>query len=252
MKQVNKITAFVQILVVFMILPGCIGQPAAPFSMEVIPALMEPTIPGQRCVFLVIVEDEGQGRGEGEAVKISATAPDSTVTVNPQAITPEQVAEVSVIPEVTVRSGEKLMLTVTIDGEREELTQTATVTVTVQEAMGPVDELGSYAAEIRDKFIPWLATNHPEFGITSETEWSGTIVRPYILGVSYYLFFSEEWELGVSWHVMIPPHDWARIYLRHRTTEVHPSHTFEISSLQGQTEPIEIDPKDAFAEEVWR
>lgn len=92
----------------------------------------------------------------------------------------------------------------------------------------------SMATEIRDRFIPWLATNHPEFGITSENEWTETIVRPHIAVVMFYLFFSEDWEMGVSWHVMIPPHDWARIYLRHRFVEVQPSYAFEISSLDAQ------------------
>jgi len=52
--------------------------------------------------------------------------------------------------------------------------------------------------------------------------------------------------------VMIPPHDWARIYLRHRFTEVGPSYAFEISSLDAKEEPHTIDLEDAFAESVWR
>ena len=71
----------------------------APFSMQVIPAHIEDSVPGQRCVFLVVVADEGQGSGKGKAVGISATASSGSVTVYPQAITPEQVAEVTVIPD---------------------------------------------------------------------------------------------------------------------------------------------------------
>lgn len=112
--------------------------------------------------------------------------------------------------------------------------------------------MGAYAAEIRDRFVAWLAANHPEFGITNETEWTGTIVRPHVMVVMFYLYFSEEWEMGVSWHVMIPPHDWPRIYLRRRSTEAQPSYAFEISSLEAEEEPKSIDPKDAFAESVWR
>ncbi|MQY68780.1 MAG: hypothetical protein GH150_05310 [Hadesarchaea archaeon] len=118
---------------------------------------------------------------------------------------------------------------------------------------GPVqvqeeEDLAPTAAEMRDKFIPWLAANHPEFGITSETEWTGTIVYPGMVGVSYYLFSSEDWEMGVSWHVMRPPYDWARIYLMHRITETSPSYAFEISSLDAQEEPHVIDPPES----VWR
>jgi len=256
MKQLNKIGAFTLILFVLVIIPGCIGQeekpPAAPFSLQVIPEYMIDTIPGQRCVFLVTVADEGQGSGEGETVNIEAAAPESAVTVTPQAITPGQVAEVTVILEVTVIPEEGQNVTVTVEGEREGLSQTAIVTLTVNMPMGPIDELAALATENRDLFVPWLAKNHPELGITSETVWTGTIVRPHILVVMYYLFFSDEWEMGMTWHVTIPPHDWVRIYLRHRTTELQPSLAFEITSKGEQDEPHAIDPKDAFAESVYR
>jgi len=67
--------------------------------MQVIPEHIEDSIPGQKCVFLVVVADEGEGSGKGEAVHISATTSSGSVTVNRQAITPEQVAEVTVIPD---------------------------------------------------------------------------------------------------------------------------------------------------------
>ena len=213
------------------------------FSLQVIPEHIEPSIAGQRCVFLVVVADEGQGSGEGEAVNISATAPNATVTVNPQAITPGQVAEVTVVP---VEASIGKTLTIIINGQREGLKKTETVTIQVAEE--EEDEMASTAAEMRDKFIPWLATNHPEFGITSETEWTGTIVYPGVMEVSYYLFFSEDWEMGVSWHVTIPPHNWARIYLMHRFTEVSPSYAFEIPSWSEGGEPHAIDPPES----VWR
>ena len=48
---------------------------------------------------------------------------------------------------------------------------------------------------------------HPELGITVETEWTPTIVRPHILVLMYDPFFSQDWEMGLRWHVMIPPVD---------------------------------------------
>lgn len=227
------------------------ATPAA-FSMQV---TTRPTTPpsqgknivsfaGQRCVFLVVVADkEGwlQGRsGLGGAVDISAQAPGgmATITVNPQAITPGQVAEVTVIPSMASTNE---TLTITIIGKRYGLIQTETITVEV--VMGE-DLLGPFAAEMRDKFIPWLAANHPELGITNETEWTGTIVNPRILVVMHYIFFSDDWEMYVTWHVTIPPHDWARIYLRHRFTESRPSYAFEISSVKAQEEPHAIEVPD--------
>jgi len=97
---------------------------------------------------------------------------------------------------------------------------------------------------MRDKFIPWLAANYPEFGITSETEWTGTVVNPNFLVVMHYIFFSEDWEMYVEWHVTIPPDDYARIYLRHRFTEARPSYAFEISSVEAQEEPHAIEVPD--------
>ena len=233
---------FMTSIVAICLIPGCGGREATPFSLQVIPEQIEDTIAGQRCVFLVTVE----GGGEGNAVNISATAPGSTVTVNPQAITAEQVAEVMVVPDEASTGS---TLTVTINGERDGLKQTETVTVDVLEGLGGVeDELASLAAEMRDKFIPWLAENHPELGITSQTEWTGTIVTPHIVVVMYYLFFSEDWEMGLRWHVMIPPYDWAEIYLRHRTSEVAPSYAFKISSLVAQEEPQAVEPEEL----VWR
>jgi hypothetical protein len=58
----------------------------------------------------------------------------------------------------------------------------------------------------------------------------------------------EEWEMGVRWHVMIPPYDWAEIYLRHRHTEISPSLAFKIPSLDAQDAPEVVDPPES----VWR
>jgi hypothetical protein len=215
----------------------------APFSMEVISRPITPmgveenfrSIAGQRVVFLVVVEDTGEGSGYGKAVDISATAPGSEVTVNNSAIKSGEVAEVTVIPD---QASTNKILALTISGQRSGLEQTETVTIDVMEGE---DELGALATEMRDKFIPWLATNHPEFGITSETEWTGTIVNPRILVVMHYMFYSEDWEMYVTWHVTIPPYDWTKIYLRQRFTETSPSYAFEISSVQGQEEPQSIE-----------
>jgi len=66
-------------------------------------------------VFLVVVADEGEGSGKGGAVDISASASSGSVFVNLEAITPEQVAEVTVIPDEPIGAN----LTVTVYGERD-------------------------------------------------------------------------------------------------------------------------------------
>jgi hypothetical protein len=211
------------------------------FSLHVVPQQMSPTVPGQRCVLLITVEEEGSIHGEAVAVSISA--PGAAVTVEPSEITSGEVAEVTLIPD---EASVGRTLKVTTVGERRGFTDTKTVDVEVTNAGmggGRGDDLAAPAAEFRDRFVAWLAENQPNLGITTDTEWVGTVVKPGILIVMHYLFFSEEWEMGLQWHVMIAPHDWARIYLRRRFVEVHPSMAIEISSYStpGET-PHPINP----------
>ena len=241
-------------LVILLVLAAnCIPAPEPPveassFELEIHPEIVQPIIPGQHCVLLVQVVNETEGTGQGEAVALTATVSGATVTIEPTSITPEQVAEVTIIAgEASV--GQEL--TVTVTGQRSGEEATATQTLTVEE--GDIDEflnsLGPTAEEMRDLFIPWLEANHPDLGITSETEWTGVVVSPYILVVSHFLFFSDEWEMHVYWHVMIPPHDWAKIDLRNRFTEINYSYSFEISSRSDpEQEPHAIE----LPEQVWR
>jgi hypothetical protein len=216
-----------------------------PFSIDVInrPASFGETlysIPNQTCLFLVTVE-ENDSTHDQEAVSLSAASLDCEITIFPQAIAHGQVAEVTVIPpETSVGKN----LTVTIQGERNGVKQTETVTFEVIQAEDREETLGPKAAELRETFTQWLSTVHPELGITSGTAWTGTVVNPMILVVMHYMFLSENWEMYVTWHVMIPPYDWAKIYLRHRFNATSPSFAFEISSVQGQTTPIAIEVPD--------
>lgn len=215
---------------------------SAPFSLALVSqSLKGDSIVGQRCVFLVTVTfDPAQEPGP---VTLTATAIEgATVTVTPQSILPGEVAEVSVTPG-PANVGETLELVVqgTWDGTTVE--KRASFVVTEGED-GRVER----ATELRDRFVAWLATEHPELGIRASTEWQATIVSPIWLIVEHYLFFSENWEMHVSWHVMIPPYDWARVDLRRRFTETAPSLAFEISSVSAGDDPHEIVPP----EEVWR
>jgi len=221
---------------------GCApaGESGEPFDITVYPdALKGNAIPGQRIVFLVIVKDSAAG---GAAIAISAQAPGAKVSVNPKTIKPGQVAEVTVIP-AAAQAGKSLE--VTISGRRGGLTDQEKSTCAIIEGK---DDRREYATELLGKFTSWLAANHPELGIDASTRWTGTMVSPQWLIVSHYLFFSEKWELHIEWHVMVAPHDWARIDLRRRDSETRPSHAFEISSLKGGTAPITI----AVPATAWR
>jgi hypothetical protein len=180
------------------------------------------TIPNQECLFLVTIEENQTSQGL-KAVTISATAPDCQVTVFPQTITSGEVAEVTVVP---IEADVGKNVSVTIQGERDGAKQTKTVTFEVIPEEDREETLG------------------PELDITNETTWTGTLVNPRVLVVMHYMFLSEDWEMYVTWHVMIPPYDWARIYLRERYNQTAPTYAFEISSIQEQAQPQAIEVPD--------
>ena len=153
-----------------------------------------------------------------------------------------QVAQVVVTP-AQASTGKTIKVTIT--GNRGGSTDKKVVSFDVVEGE---DDRQEYAGELLDRFVSWLATNHPELGITGDTAWNGTMVSPVWLVVSHYLFFSEQWEVHIERHVMMPPYDWAKIDLRHRFDELEPSYAFEISSLNADSEPVPIEPPEA----VWR
>jgi hypothetical protein len=198
------------------------------------------SIAGQHFVFLVTITDDGQ---ESELpVTISAKAPGAEVVIYQQDILEGQVAEVVVIP---AQASIGTRIEVTITGNRGSASDEKIASFEVAEGE---DDRQEYATGLLDRFVSWLATNHPELGITDDTAWNGTMVSPVWLVVSHYLFFSNEWEAHIYWHIMIPPYDWARIDLRHRFDELAPSYAFEISSVNATSEPVPIE----VPETVWR
>jgi hypothetical protein len=211
------------------------------FHINVVPEQLNgDSIAGQHCVFLVVITDDGQ---ESELpVSISAEAPGAAVIIYREDIFAGEVAEVVVIP---AQASVGKTITVTITGNRGGSTDEKVVDFAVAEGE---DDRQEYAGELLDKFVPWLAENHPDLGITVDTVWDGTMVSPIWLIVSHYLFFSVEWEAHIYWHVMIPPYDWAKIDLRHRFDDLAPSYAFEISSVNATSEPVAIE----VPETVWR
>jgi hypothetical protein len=198
------------------------------------------SIAGQHFVFLVTITDDGQA--SELPVTISAEAPGADVIIYHEDVFAGDVAEVVVIPAGT-SIGQ--VIEVTITGTRGSATDEKVASFEVAEGE---DDRGEYATELLDKFVSWLAENHPELGITVDTAWNGTMVSPVWLVVSHYLFFSDEWEAHIEWHIMIAPSDWAKIDLRRRFDELAPSYAFEISSLSANDLPMAIE----VPETVWR
>jgi hypothetical protein len=235
-------TVIVAIAALASLQPACgEGNENTAFHINVVPEQLNgDSIAGQHCVFLVVITDDGQG---GELpVSISAEASGAAVVIYHGDILAGEVAEVVVTP-AQASVGETIA--VTISGNRGSSSDGKVVDFAVAEGD---DDRQEYATDLLEKLVPWLAENRPELGITLDTAWNGTMVSPVWLVVSHYLFFSDEWEAHIYWHVMVPPYDWARIDLRHRFDELAPSYAFEISSLDAASEPTAIE----VPETVWR
>ena len=227
----------------------------APFSIQIHPGEVDDVHPGQICLLLTSIQETGKGLGKGKPVEISVAVPGSSTELENSLISEGQVAEISIIPSETVENSE---LMVTVRGIRGSYEASNTSLIHVGEVMGggrngEEDPLGELATDIQGKFIAWLSENHPELGITSEVDWVGVNVRPKFMVVMYYLFISDEWEMGMTWHVMIPPYDWSRIYLRRRFTETTPTMAFELSSYTMEDYEIRsVGLGEAFAQTIWR
>ncbi len=236
---------------------SCGDEEAAPFTLAVTPPRIDDAIPGQRVVLLATTTEAGEA---GDPVAVSARTSDEfagrvELTVGRTSIVAGEVAEVTVVPGA-VTDGEPgaatpppemppaigpggVIVPVTVTAARGEIEREVTVLIQVS---GGEDTVTEYATELRARFVSWLATERPDLGITEATAWTPTIVKPHILVVTHYLFFSEEWEMSLMWHVTIAPYDWSRIYLRPRS-QVLPTLAFEIPSVSDPASlPHEIDP----------
>ncbi len=221
--------------------PSPTPKAEVPFTIGVVPEQLKGfSIAGQTIVYLVTYADSGDAGGEG--IVLQAVAEGATVRIVEPGIGPGEVGEIEVVPAAG-SVGKTVQVTVT--GIRGSLKSEKSLSFEVIEGE---DDRRETALEYQGRFIRWLAEKHPELGITEATEWTGTMVSPQWLIVSHYLFFSDEWEMHIEWHIMIAPYDWVRIDLRRRGKEVLPSQAFEISSRSSDADPIVID----FPAEPWR
>ncbi|MDD5263739.1 MAG: hypothetical protein PHU43_02775 [Candidatus Bipolaricaulis sp.] len=213
------------------------------FTIAVTPGEIADLAQNADGIFLLTIEETGS-HGSTAPFTLTVDGSDGMVLV-PSEVDSGKVAEVW-LNVMGVDVGTTVTLTFSV--ERDEELHTATVTALVTEPVEAPDDRLETGTAMRDLFVPWLASEHPELGIDEDTEWIANPLRPHILEVSYYMFLSDEWELVVWWHVMIPPYDWARMYVRHIGTENAPSFGAEISSISAGDEPHTMTPP----EELWR
>jgi hypothetical protein len=207
-----------------------------PLGAEISDPIVYQAIPGQRCLFLVTVSNLTGGVDSVDVCGFVNREHGAPVRVYQRAVAAGQVAEIEVVPR---RADVNTNLVLVIRGAVRGFSQTETVYI---EVVDQTDDRREEATQIREYFEPWIAENFPELGISDCTHWKATIVRPVWLVVMHYMFLSDEWEMYVTWHVMIPPYDWAHVYLRHRYTDTAVSFEFEDSSRSDDIGPIVIDP----------
>lgn len=218
--------------------PTVTSRPAGT-GLVVSPEFIHGTIPGANLLLLVGLADPSAG-----PVDVTAEATGAQVAVEPATIDGEQVAEVSVVPgPVTTETG----LTIRIIGGAAMTPVEKTTTILPWED----DQRAGDADRVLGIFTPWLADNRPDLGITPRTEFSRSFVAPMLLVVSHYLYLNPDWELGVEWHIMLPPDDFAEIYLRPRD-QMYPTLAFRVDSWQTalDTGTAHVYPVDPPAEVV--
>ncbi len=105
-------------------------------------------------------------------------------------------------------------------------------------------EISQEIEVMRDEFVTYLSTNHTNYKINETTVWEFLGNPPQILVVEHYLFKSHYWEMELSRHATIAPHDWVKVYLRPRSS-LFPNWSATINSWSsGNHTVIEEDPPD--------
>jgi hypothetical protein len=202
-----------------------------------VPPEVRPAIPGERICFLVLVDDRFADDG---AISIAATGDGVTIDSVPSVPPPRQVGELWVTVGPHEGEVEKIVtveVTVTHGGDDPvEWVETRSIIV-----VPDTDSRAEIAEQYFDFWVEWLATEHPELGIDETVEWESTIVSMLWI-VSKYAYWSDEWEMVVAWHEMVPPDDFTEVYLRRRDDEVRYSLVFRQDSFSEQSEPQQISP----------
>jgi hypothetical protein len=120
------------------------------------------------------------------------------------------VVEIIVKPRQSISPG---LYTITVMATNSDFRRKLRLTVNVINWMSSG---GAHAAPKQKPFASWLETNHPELGDFSHREWSVYATYPGILVVEHWTYLDAEWEMRICFHVMIPPYDWSKMWLRKR------------------------------------
>jgi hypothetical protein len=223
--------------------PGTSPSPSASgasFEVEVVPLESPPevraAIPGQHTSFLVRFSSEG----DNSPATVTATASQATVDrIVPAELRPGEVGEVWLIVDPNITTDTTASVTISIERGGVTSRTDRSIVVMPMSGEGRAEEAQPYLAF----WLDWLATEHPELGITAATTWEALYVSPLLI-VSKMAYFSDDWEMTLLWHVMVAPSDFSEIHLRRRGDDMRPSLAFKVDSFADRTPPYAIDPPD--------
>lgn len=207
------------------------SPPDADLQLRMAPSEYFPVVPGQ--LFVVLVSPSGGE--ESVAMKASVTGAGTVEPATAQ-VEPGEVAEFTLVADP-----EDIGTTVTLDLAAECGDSRVARSMEI-EVVDWDDTIQSQAIELRERFVSHLEAEMPELGISQATEWVPSITKPQILVVMHYLFFSDDWEMGIMWHVTVPEHAWSRMYLRPRD-QMQPTVGLEIPSYpDSESAPVPWEP----------
>jgi len=238
--RLRRLVTSVSLLLAHLAFGGCLHPTGGRIvALHLVPTHVGDAAAGEACVLLVTA-DALPGFGPPDRKTPLRVACDGAeVNVVPAALASGEVAELRVVPDLAV-VGEHIE--VVVSGDTRTIPCRATLEVT-----DPPEHRGALleaSIAVRDAFVPWLESRHPELGIDAATEWEAVPIRTHRLVVTHCVFLSTEWECVVWWHVTIPPHDWARMSLRRRFADVTPTLAPQIASRASGDPPQAIDPPD--------
>jgi hypothetical protein len=217
------------------------GGPAArAFELSTSPEFVNRVIPGRRPLALVTATGDGS-----DVIELGVTIDVDGVLaeVQPAELAPGGVAEIWVeVADVA----QEVPFRVTVTGTRGAEERTVTIDAT---AVPGADDLGATAVDIAGVFIDELAGTVDDLPATTSELVNGTPVAG-LLVVSHYAWFTDTAEIGLAWHIMVAPDDWAELTIRPRD-ELAPTRAFRLDSwstaLAGdafQIDPIEPPPPE--------
>lgn len=229
-------------LTVAALLGGCGGDGAGAtdLTLSAVPRQGIQSYPGGVALWVLKVIPAS---GDSRQFQLAADAPAGvSCSFTPSVISGPSLVECLARPDTSL-AGQSTTLRVNATAIRSDLDALAADAAAIDLHLGVSNYTDGYENEARRRFQPFLSylvDHRRELGITRQTQWEGFVSAPGILIVTWYSFLSEDWEVLIRWHVMIPPYDWTHVYLRRRGT-LRCEWAGEISTAGGAVHEIPLE-----------